>query len=479
MSERMNKNTIFTLCSGILVAFIAVFVPALWKELDCDSVYYIAMAERISEGMTPYVNLRLIYPPLWFYIAAALKTLLHIPIGCHLFYELLHLTYLTGVVILTYKIARLWDVRKEIAQFGAFFVVMASMLVNGHSILLEIPSCFFGLLSLWMILQEKKNRLWTYPLAGLVAACAFLTKQYGLGFFALDLYAILFLCGKNHLQSCYRALLFVLGYAIPLGLCMIYWGDAIINSTLLNGYGTVTAEDAGWNTSITDRMMQIGSCLLHFDYWICPMVIGALVYIKCAIERKKIAQMLFAYLGIAGFSLQFYFSCYDHYMLFLIPFAALLTMVALEVGEGKFLLFRRLMIAWLIVVPILYHFGYDCYQEMAVEGKLKSRQYVLAEQVEDYIQPGDTVWVSHYGLYHLYMTAQFFPPNIETIGYSFGPLGINKTEAFEQAKNSNWVVRTNPISVYETFFTDSLLEYLETHESIYLNDNNIVLYKIK
>lgn len=477
--ERIKNNNICFLWGGAFVALIAVLVPVLWKEIDCDSVFYVSLAERVTEGMTPYINLRLGYTPLWFYIVAILKTLLHVPNGCYLFYAFLHLFFLIGVVFFTYQIARLWDVRKEVALFGAFFVVMAALTVNGHSILLEIPSCFFGMCSLWLILREKERCLWMYPFIGAVAACAFLTKQYGLGFIALDLYAILFLCGKNFVQSCYRALLFVFGYAVPLGLCVAYWGDAFVASTLFNGYGTSRAEEAGWDTSIGEKMSQIVWCLYHFTYWICPMVIGALAYMKCAIVRKKMSQLLFAYLGVLGFSLQFYFSCYDHYMLFLVPFAALLTMVALEVGEGRFLPFRRLMIAWMIVVPICYHFGHNCYQEMVVEEKLRSKQYAVAEQVTDYIRPGDTVWVGHYGLYHLYMTAQFFPPNIETIGYSFGPLGLNEKKAFEQVNHSNWVVRNNPISVHETFFTDSLVDYLDAHETIYLNDSSIVLHKIK
>lgn len=453
----------------------AVLIPMIWMEIDCDSVFYISMVERVAEGKKLYVDVSMAYTPLWVYIAAGLKTLLHIPSGCYLYYQLLHLCFLTGVAALTGLIGCAMGAKKEVALFGSWFVIMASMLVNGHSILLEIPSLFFGLMSLWLILREGETPLWYYLPIGMLSACAFLAKQYGFGFIALDLLAMILLRRRGWRES----VLFLIGYAIPIAICLCYWGEAFLNATLMNGYGTTNAAEAGWDTSLRHKLMQIVNCLLHYNYWICPMLVGGLFYLRDAHRQKRGGEMLLAYCGLLGFGLQFYFSAYDHYMLYLVPFGAMLTMIVLTLNPVRFRYFRMVLLAWMIVVPIGYHFGQTCYREMIGQEKLRSKQYAIAEQVRTYIPHGETVWVGHYGLFFLYLTNELLPPNLSTIGYSFGAMGLNEQRAFEQSKNAQWVVRNHPVSEHEPFYTDSLLQYLNEHETIYLNDSSVVVHNMQ
>ena len=89
------------------------------------------------------------------------------------------------------------------------------------------------------------------------------------------------------------------------------------------------------------------------------------------------------------------------------------------------------------------------------------------------------MFIIHGGLYYLYYVADIMPPNIETIGYSFGPQGLNKEKATQQINTADWVIRYSKDYPYESFFTDSLKHYLEHYPTISIQDSTILLHKMR
>ena len=81
------KNIVVVLWG--IVCLTPILLSLLKSGVDCDSAYYICMAERIVDGYIPYVDLSTGYTPLWFYIEAALKVVFQIPDGLYWPYLLL------------------------------------------------------------------------------------------------------------------------------------------------------------------------------------------------------------------------------------------------------------------------------------------------------------------------------------------------------------------------------------------------------
>ena len=67
------------------------------------------------------------------------------------------------------------------------------------------------------------------------------------------------------------------------------------------------------------------------------------------------------------------------------------------------------------------------------------------------------------------------PANISTIGYSFGPLGLNEEKCRLQIDNADYILRFTKDYPYESFFTPAMKEKCEAMPAIYYNDE-IVLH---
>ena len=113
-----------------------------------------------------------------------------------------------------------------------------------------------------------------------------------------------------------------------------------------------------------------------------------------------------------------------------------------------------------------------------VKGTQRAEQLLLAQDVSPYIRSGEKLFVVHGGLYHLYFTSNLLPPNMETNGYSFGPLGLNERTAAEQINSADYVIRFSKDYPYESYFTDSLKHELEKYPAISLRDSAILLHKM-
>ena len=334
----------------------------------------------------------------------------------------------------------------------------------------------FCILACWLVLEFKDKGWWHYIWIGCLATCSFLVKQYGLGTFALCLYLMLFISKCNWKQF----LAFIVGYMIPICLCLLIWKDAFVHSILMNGYGTQTAVDAGYDTSLSQKMQSILSALNYFCYMVCPVVYVGWLFAPLAYCKKRLAQLIFAYCGILGYSLVFYFSGGGlHYFQNLLPFAVLLIAELLHITKDtnwKYSVY--VMVVWVVLVSG-YKTYYNRVHKQYVKGTQRIDQQELSRDIRQYVKDDETIFIVHGGLYHLYFTADMLPPNMNTIGYSFGPLGLNEHTAMEQIQAADWVIRFSRDYEFERFFTDSLKHELEKYPVICLRDSAILLHKMR
>ena len=470
-----NRYVAGAICALMaLVVIIPIIGSILKSGVDCDSAYYLCMAERIVDGYIPYIDLSLGYTPLWLYIEAGYKLLFHIPNGIYWPYLILFYAFQIAGAYFLYRLARSMDIKKSVALFAGWLYLLMSHWMQGNAVLLEIPCMTFCILACWLVIEYKDKDWYHYLWIGALAACSFLVKQYGLGTFALCLYMMLFISKCNWKQF----VAFVVGYMLPILICIILFGDAFIQHVLLNGYGTQSAEIAGYDTTFIYKMRSMLGVLNYFCYLACPVVYIGWLFAPLAYRQRRVPQLVFAYCGILGYSLVFYFSGGGlHYFQNLLPFAVLLVAELLHITKDtKWKYVMYVMVAWVVLVS-----GYKTYHNRVykqyIKGTQRIEQQALAYEVRRYVKE-ERLFVVHGGLYHLYFTADVMPPNLKTIGYSFGPLGLNERAAGEQIHSADWVIRFSLDYDFESFFTDSLKNELEQYPAISLRDSAILLHKM-
>lgn len=471
-----NKSIIWFLCFVAIVATIIPIVGSLIKGyIGGDSAYYICMAQLTSHGYVPYIDFSDGYTPLWTYLAAGLKRIFQIADGNYVFYLVFHYCFVVGVAFCIYKIARLFGNSKNQAFFGSWLFLLMSHWLEGNMVMLEMPSLFFGMISVWLTLKYSGRNAWNYVWIGMVTACSFLCKQFGLGFLALNLFLIL----AVNRQTWRECVCFAVGYFIPVLLCFLFWGNSFL-AVIFNKYGTVSAKEVGLDVSFGKKMNNVCSGLWYFCYMVCPAVLIAVLNLPYIYKTKKLWIMLYCFCGIIGFSLQFWFANFSlHYLLYMVPFAVLLMVEMMGVEGKKWLKYLNYTIIGMVALVSIYKTYYNRVYKLYVSSNIKQSQVDFSREVKKYVPDDAQLWVAHGGLYYLYLTTGNMPPNLSSIGYSFGPLGLNENKAFDQAKEADYVIRFLADYPYEAYFTDSLKYYIEQYQSVQLKDeigNDILLY---
>ena len=311
---------------GIITTLIPIIGSLVNGILHVDEPVLLVEMERIAEGYIPYIDMHLNYPPLWFYIMAGLKHLFHIPYGNYSFYHFIHYIFVIANAILIAGICRRNGFGRLISWFSAWLFLIVSHWMSGNAVLFEMPSIFFGLLAVWLA-QLQKPQLYIYILIGIIAACSFLIKQFGAGFSILVLMVILLSDHHNwkHISA------YVMGYILPICVCILIWHEAFVNSVIFNGYGTTNAVDGGAISLLTwSNIVWICKRLVWFILRSFPILLLIPLPFVRPWNKQYGTLLIIGICGILGFSLQFLFVHWNpmgllHYNLYMVPFATFVT----------------------------------------------------------------------------------------------------------------------------------------------------------
>lgn len=452
---------------AIVMAFIPIVLSIFYGDINCDSAYFLCMVERISQGSLLYQDIHCGYTPLWFYMMAGLKWLFHISYGKYEVYLMIHYIIQILSAYFLYKIIRNLQIHKYIAFFSAWLFVMMTHWLQGNIILLEMPSMMFGLLSIWLILSLKDKLSWMYILIGILSSLSFLCKQFGFGFLLLSLYLIIFIT-KNKWQN---ILYFLVGYMIPIIICYAIWKNYFI-SIIFSEYGTKTAAEAGYDISITQKLKWILNNYKELFSRIAVILPISFLFLATIIKQNKIIEYIFCWCGIVGFMFQFYFVGGGfHYKLYTIPFVVIIIALLLSLN------FSNKWLKLIIYIPIILMTMYSMYavynnrvRKLYMHPELKYSQYKLADEVKKQIKPNSTIWIVHGGIYYVYYLSNILPPNLSTIGYSFGPIGISEEKASKQISSANYVLSFTKDYDFESFYTPANKKIVWKHKCVYLSD---------
>ena len=469
-----NKYVKWALCITGVLSVLVLIVGSFFNSMDVDSAIILVEMERIAEGYIPYKTMHLNYPPLWFYINVVLKWLFHVPYGCYPFYLTVHWLYAIGCASCLYYISRKWGASKYVSAFVAWLFFIVSHWPQGNIVLFEIPSVFWGLLSISLFLKWKDCHPAWQLVVGILACCSFLTKQFGAGFILLVLWLIITSTNSNKWkQTGY----YLLGYSLPLLICLACWGMDIYQSILFNGYGS-DVMDAYWGkeTTFASKLVRLWGNLLLFMNRIAPVVYIGILLLPLFFKQGKWHEALMCIFGIGGFLLQFLFvHGGHHYFQYMLPFALLLIPVILSLDLNKYVRIGVcLIISWTAVLGVYSAYHNRVWKRYMHDGKRDyENQWKFGKQIADIVQDGETVFIPHGGICYVYYTANLYPSCMAEIGYGVGPMELDIEHTAKWVANTDYVLHFTRKMMYdlyqgkdfEYFYNDSIQQYVDQFPS--------------
>lgn len=469
---------------GVL-SILVLIVGSFFNSMDVDSAVILVEMERIAEGFVPYKTMHLNYPPLWFYVNVALKWLFHVPYGCYPFYLAVHWLYAIGCASCLYYISRKWGASKYISIFVVWLFFVVNHWPLGNVILFEIPSIFWGLLAISLFYKWKNSHSVWQIVVGALACCSFLTKQFGGGFLLLVLWLIVTSTNANRWK---QTGFYLLGYALPLLICLAFWGTDIYQSILFNGYGS-DAMDAYWGveTTFATKLARMWHNLIGFSNRIMPIVYAGILLLPVIFKQGKWREALMCFFGISGFLLQFLF-VYDgpHYYQYMIPFALLLVPIIFTLDMNKYIRYVvYLIVGWTAFLGVYSAFHNRVWKRYLHNGKQDyENQWNLGERVSGIVQDGKTVFIPHAGICYLYYTANLYPSCMAEIGYGVGPMEVDIEHAAKWVANTDYVLHFTRKMMYdlyqgqdfEYFYNDSIQQYVDQFPSDTLKGEVVIHY---
>jgi len=302
----------------IIVLFIIsvfFFYQSINRSIGGDDAYYLSIILNIGDGMIPYKDFPVFYPPISFYLSYFLSYVKNPQLGfsfaLFIYYAI---TLFNGYVL--YRIIKRFNPKVDIKEILVLFFLI-NLYCEGLSFLLEQFVLFFTLPSVYFAIKgiEERPQYWFY--SGIFSALAFLTKQYGLG--ALGIVGLILIYERGFLNpKLWIEILFLLLGFISVLILFLIWmfvNDISLNLWLnlifFSGYGSFEIQ-------VLWKFLHE-----HLQKWI---VSGFVIFsLSLFFMNPRNKQLFFISLvGFIIFSFQFLFQPYKHYFILNIPFLIML-----------------------------------------------------------------------------------------------------------------------------------------------------------
>ena len=243
-----------------------------------------------------------------------------------------------------------------------------------------------------------------------------------------------------------------------------------INILLGGGYNSI-----GEKYSLENIQMLI-SRYYYFFKRIFPVLIVGILYIPgllCKKEKKEVIILISLNLGIIGFLLQFFFGSFNHYYLLVIPFASVLTIYILANVE-KYKWIFSFFFAVTVLLSIYSTYYNRVYKIYLNNMSIKNGQYILAHEINNLVKSSNNFYIADVGLISQYYLTNKIPPNLKSIGYSFGA-ALTKEKHLKQIKDADYILKF--AFEYNDFLLNSneVKDALKCRECIELN-KDVFLY---
>lgn len=419
-NKKIGKTIWFT--SLTVLSVVPYISSILFSPISLDGSYYLSIVERIREGLIPYRDFTLEYTPVLFYITAFFKNIFSI--GINYSFDLgIHFCFQLMSAYLLFKIALLLLLSKVHSYYVSVFYLLISFWITQYEFILEIPSLMWGFWAIYMTIKHKEKTL-VYIIVGCIASLSFLTKQYGLGFLFLIIYLIIFNSNR------WKQLMFlVIGYSIPIILFSCFVPE-ITNVFFGNGYGNQVNNES--NGLLIDTAKRMGAASSYFLYRV-PILLFAIVLFPVIDqnERKNAGLLLF---GIGGFMFQFMFANFNHYDLYIIPFASLYIFMILSSIKKNGVIYKTYFFVLLVVFGFAFLKIYS--RILSSDIDLRNNQLLLANKIKEQIEPGESVYIADVRLVDLYYPMNVKPTNMR---YTFG-LTMTEELHYKQLREADYIL---------------------------------------
>lgn len=429
---------------------------------DVDSGYYLSISNRVSEGYVLYKDVACGYTPLHIYLCAGLRYLFNLPYNCYWPYLLLQQLLRIGGALFVYGIAREMKANRFASALAATYVCMLFFKEEGTSVLLEVPSVFWGLAGCYALLKLRDANPWHGLWMGPLLAFAYLSKQYGLGFLPLALLLCFFFTPRSEWWR--RMVAILVGYMIPIIVVILLFGRDFY-FVLFPTYGTTFIEGTGIEYTLEMRIESILKAMLRNCTNYALIVVTSLLLLPHAIKQKQWKMYVFCLCGYLGFSLQYYFTLTPsmHYALYMVPFVALLIAWISLFDAPRWLK----TIVWLSVVYMFLQRGYRLLDRNIAAWQSEDASAFIRD-MSDYckknIPPKSVVFLENWFLEPIYYNADILPPLIKEYGYSFGPSGMKYSQAIEQLQQADYAIFTKDSTKRKNYyFSEQLFQQIKEY----------------
>jgi hypothetical protein len=163
--------------AGVLIFFVLIWAWSyifLFLPFNYDAGYYLSCAERIYEGLKPYLDFEIHYPPVGIYYFVFFRHLLG---GDPTSYRVALLLVEILSAFLFFLLSGSFIKSKALRLTGTLLFLLLYLSYDGGFFVLEYFVTIFTIASILFLQRDRKSRLFTF-LAGIFFLLAIMSKQY-------------------------------------------------------------------------------------------------------------------------------------------------------------------------------------------------------------------------------------------------------------------------------------------------------------